>query len=80
MVIKTFLSSRDPITFWEKLTKGKLGFSWDKKTPLMQYLDLKMIEKFGSDTTKWDYRKAIECIPDIIKDVTDRIGESSDSE
>ena len=67
-------------TLWEKLTKGPLGFSWDKKTPLMQYLDNAMYKKYGNDERNWTHAMAIKCLPVLSEELTELIMKHNQSD
>ena len=67
-------------TFWDKLTKGREGLSFDKETPLMKHLDNKMVEKYGDNVSAWTHRMALNILSELMSELRAQSPEIDDDD
>ena len=54
-------------SYWDRLTKKKKGFSFDKMKPIVSYIDEEMKRKFGEpDKSTWTRANLRSIEPDIV--------------
>ena len=67
-----FGDASDKWTMWyERLTKSKQGFSFDRSIPIIGYIDAAMKDKFGDpeDNPLWTWKNLRDIKERIISDI-----------